>query len=313
MLLPVLAVLAGFALLIVGGEGTVRGAASVAARLRIAPFVIGATVVAFSTSVPELVVTVTAGLKGQPSLALSNVVGSNIANLALILGVAALVGALTLPRLTLKFEAPMALVVMILMIGVGWDRSVGRFEGILLLVFTVIMVLRVLQGLRGPSRTLVETEIPELPLLPSLLLLTGGLGAMIGGGQLLVNGAIQIATLLGVSSWVIGIAIVSVGTSLPEIAASGMAAYRGRGDLAIGNVLGSNAFNTLFVLGTGATLAPIKIEEQIHLDLVFYGFLTLFPLALLAIWSKIGRPAGLLLLIAYIGYIAVKFGLLGLF
>ncbi len=309
MVVALLAILGGFILLLLGGEGTVRGAASTAARLKISPYVIGATVVAFSTSVPELLVTVTAGLKNEPSLALSNVVGSNIANLALILGVAALIKPLFLPKATLKYETPLALLVMALLLVFAWDRQIHRWEGIILLLGTGVMVFHTLRGLKGPNRTLVDTDVPEYSLPIALLFLFGGLGAMVGGAQLLVNGAIWIAAFFGISSWIIGIAIVSVGTSLPEIAASGVAAYRGRGDLAIGNVLGSNAFNTLFVLGTGATLTPIKVEEQIHLDLLLYSGLTLFPLALLAIWSKIPRIAGFLLLISYIGYIAVKFGL----
>lgn len=327
MLAAIFLILTGTILLVVGGEGTVRGGSSLAGRLKISPYVIGATIVAFGTSAPELVVTVTASFKDAHGLALGNVIGSNIANLGLILGLAALVNPPRLSRKTFYFELPVALLVILVTIVFTWDGKVGRPGGIVLLLLLVASTLRSINGSNAEllpdwinkccekldlsrlvnhssESTTEEDVVSTMDLKLSIVYVLAGISALIFGGNLLVKGAVTIAKLLGVSDWVIGSVIVAVGTSLPEVAASVSAAWHGRGDLAIGNVLGSNAFNVLFVLGTGASIKPILVQDIIHLDLVLLGVMTLFTLAVLNWSSHLKRWTGVVLLFCYGLYIA---------
>ncbi|MBZ0264194.1 calcium/sodium antiporter [bacterium] len=307
MLLATFQIIGGFVLLLLGGEGTVRGASSIATRFKVSPYVIGATVVAFGTSTPELAVTISASLSGSPDLALGNVVGSNIANLGLILGLAAMVSTLILPRGTLRREVPMMAVVAILLIVFGWDGGITRFEGIVLLVAMVTLIVTTILSHRFDTSGDEEINKYSLPI--SLLFLFTGIAALIFGGNVIVSGATTISRHLGVPEWVIGIGVVAVGTSLPEVAASVTAAAKGKGELAIGNVFGSNAFNVLFVLGIGSVIEPIQVENPIKFDLIVFLIMTIFPVFLLIVWHKLPRWSGIILFSGYISYIGFSFGL----
>jgi len=274
-----------------------------AQRFRVPPFIIGATIIAFGTSMPELVVTLTAALKNSPGLALGNIVGSNIANLGLILGIAALLMPVSIAKSDIKKETLSILGVMILMVLFSFDGKIYQIEGIILLIamggFIVLTLFRIRTG---PA----EAETPVIPphgTAVTVMMIIGGIAALILGGQLLVDGAVTISRMFGVSEYVIGALAVAIGTSLPEVAASVSAALHGKGELAIGNVFGSNAFNVLFVLGTGATIKPITVMENIVPDLVFFVVLTIFPLAILLIKQSLSRWQGVLLLIIYIAYV----------
>lgn len=307
MLLAIFQIIGGFVLLLLGGEGTVRGASSIATRFKVSPYVIGATVVAFGTSTPELAVTISASLSGSPDLALGNVVGSNIANLGLILGLAAMVSTLVLPRGTMRREVPMMAVVAILLILFGWNGKVTRVEGIILLAAMVTLIVTTILSNRSDSSS--EDEINQYSLSISLMFLVAGISALIFGGNIIVSGATTISRHLGVPEWVIGIGILAVGTSLPEVAASVTAAAKGKGELAIGNVFGSNAFNVLFVLGIGATIEPLQVNNPITFDLIVFLFMTIFPVLLLIAWHKLPRWSGVLLFSGYIFYVGFSFGL----
>lgn len=306
MFVAILLVLGGLLFLAIGGELTVRGGSSLAARFRIQPYVIGATVIAFGTSAPELAVTLTASVKGVPDIALGNVVGSNIANLGLILGLAALLKPVILPRKILRNEWPIVILVLATLIGFGWDGVVSRVEGVLLLAGMGYAMYRTLQKARAGRVSVEAAETPHYSTLRSTIFVLIGLALLYLGGQVLVEGAVRIAEAFGVAQWVIGVVVVAVGTSMPEVAASLVAALRGRGDIAIGNVLGSNAFNTLLVLGSGSAIQPMQVALPIHIDLLVFGFLTLFTLGVLAWRHTLSRATGGVLFATYIAYIAFR-------
>ncbi|MBS1260735.1 MAG: Inner membrane protein YrbG [Calditrichaeota bacterium] len=305
MLTATLLLIGGLVLLVAGGEGTVRGGTSIAERLHMQPYVIGATVVAFGTSAPELAVTVTAAFRDAPGLALGNVVGSNIANLGLILGLSALITPIVMPRSTVVRELPVILGVLALLLAFSYDRSIERWEGIVLLVAMAAVIVHTIRTPFVPG-VLEEGVQYRYPLLTSIILLAGGIAALFFGGRFIVSGAVTIAEALGVAEWVIGVVIVAAGTSMPEVAASVVAAYRGRGDIALGNVIGSNTFNVLMVLGAGGTIKPIHVRAEIGFDLVIVSALTLVPGITLLRVSRVPRSAGFLLLAGYLAYLAVK-------
>lgn len=256
----------GIVLLVVGAEQLVRGSARLAGAIGISPLVVGLTVVAFGTSSPELAVSVNAALAGKTEVALGNVLGSNICNTLLILGLSAVVAPLVVHRQLIRVDVPLMIGASIALVPISLDGRVGRWEGLLLLgVLAIYLTLAVRSGRRrnpaetrrgmGRRRTRRRTREILLRSLQSLL----GLGLLVLGSQWLVDGAVVIATALGLSELVVGLTIVALGTSLPEVATSVVAALRGQRDIAIGNVVGSNLFNILAVLGATATVAPAGI------------------------------------------------------
>ncbi len=308
MIVAVISICIGLLLLIAGGEGTVRGSSSLATRLKVPPFIIGATIVAFGTSAPELVVTLTAALKGSPGLAFGNVIGSNIANLGLILGLAALTRPIKIAGPTIKPESPVILAVMVLTVLFCFNNVVSRIEGIILLTCLCAVMLLTLKRIGQKDQNQEESFEAQFSTPVSLIISVLGIGALIYGGQLLVNGAIFVSRAMGVSEYLIGVLALAVGTSLPEVAASVSAALHGRGDLAIGNVFGSNTFNVFFVLGTGSTISTMEVAQSIKPDLGFYILLTILPFSILFFRQRIGRMIGILLLCIYTAYVITVIG-----
>jgi cation:H+ antiporter len=292
--------LSGLALLLAGGEILVRGAVALATRLRLPMAVVGAVVLGFGTSMPELLTSVSAALSGAPGIALGNVMGSNIANILLILGLTALIA--PVPGDSADTEDRLWLV---LATGLGGlvvltGAVVGRLDGALLLLALGIYLWRQL------SRDVAMEAVPDLPGAGPgriALLLGLGLGALIGGAWLLVTGAVGLARAVGISETVIGLTIVAVGTSLPELATSAVAARRGESGLALGNILGSNVFNILAILGLTAAIAPIPVPVDLSVvDLAAVGASAALLLAVL-LSGRIGRPAGATFLAFYAGYL----------
>ena len=268
---PILALLAGLVLLVLGGEFLVRGATRLARSLGLSPSVIGLTVVAMGTSMPELVVSAGAGLRGESALAVGNVVGSNIFNVAGILGLTALLRPLQVLGNAVRIEWPIAL----------------------LAPQEALQVTSEVQGLLTEERSLWGST--------GLVLL--GCGLLAGGSELLVEGAVQLATGLGVAPTVIGLTIVGVGTSTPELAASVIAALRGNSDVAVANVLGSNIFNALGIVGTAALISPLQVPpEVVQRDLPWMIGLTLLLFPVLRSGLRVGRIEGAVLLGAYAVY-----------
>lgn len=293
----------GFALLIVGAEMLVRAASKIGFRLGMRPLTIGATIVAFGTSAPEFLVSLVASLHDEPGLAIGNLVGSNIANIGLVLGVAALVRPIPIDRGVLRLEYPVAVIATLAIPLIALDDTITHTEGVcLLLGFVGFLALYALRAHRGRDSAGEATSEPTGSLGPAFLLVGVGLAMLIGGSELVVHGATVIADGLGFSKAAVGATIVAVGTSLPEVATTLVAAVRGHHGIAIGNVLGSNVFNLLFVLGPAALMNPDGMSigplEKDRLIWLMLG-MTVFLFPVMRIGPRVSRWEGAVLVAAY--------------
>lgn len=296
-----LLILAGLILLYLGAEGLVRGSASMALRIGMTPLAVGLTIVAFGTSAPELVVSLKAVLNGSCDLAVGNVVGSNIFNIAVILGFTSLIRPLRVQKQVLKRDAPVmigASFILLLMIS---DREISLIEGIILssgiIAYTTMNYL-----LSKKEAAVLDDEVPSAPnknVYIDILFIVAGLTSLVFGSEFLVTGAIRIAKNWGISEAIIGLTIVSAGTSLPELATSVVAAIKGHDDIAIGNIVGSNIFNILCILGFSSFASPITSAGIGVIDLSYMMGVALLLIPLM--WSKlrISRAEGMLLLSTY--------------
>lgn len=309
MLSQFLILLAGVAVLAVGADLFVRGASTLAERFGISPFVIGLVIVGFGTSTPELAVSLQAALAGNTDIALGNVVGSNIANIGIILGIAALVRPLVVQMRVLRIELPLLIGASLALWAMAASGAVGRIEGIVMLVVFVGFMTFLVRNARHEPAVVqgeIADELPkQQPIWMILPLIVVGLAGLIWGADLCVGAAVKLAQALGMSELLIGLTIVAVGTSLPELAASVAAAARGHSDIAIGNVIGSGIYNILFILGITACVAPLPTvgATLLWLDLpVMIGFaVALVPMILLR--QRITRIHGALLLAGYAAYV----------
>ncbi|MDZ7905969.1 MAG: calcium/sodium antiporter [Cypionkella sp.] len=295
--------LLGLGALFVGGEGLVRGASAVARHFHLSPIVIGLTIVGFGTSAPELLVSVQAALAGQPAISIGNVLGSNIANILLILGVSAAIAPLVVPFAKLRRDigimlaATAAIWVMLL------DGQVTRLEGALLIAGLLVFL-----GLAFKSGKIEPTEVSadDMPQWQAWAYTLGGLVVLVIGARLLVDSATEIARAFGISEAVIGLTIVAVGTSLPELATSVVAALRKQTEIAVGNVVGSNIFNIFSILGTTALISPIPADARFASTDMPVVAGTAIGLALMAmLLGGVPRIAGLILLAGYGVYVAL--------
>jgi cation:H+ antiporter len=302
-------ILVGLALLFYGGDFLVTGSTRLARFLKISPFVIGATVIAFGTSAPELAVAILAALDAAPELAMGNVIGSNIANIGLVLGITAMIAPIVIASKRFNREYPPLLLAAFLILFLAWDLKIHRLEGAIMVSLLALYIWRSLSHKEDLSSEL-EDEIGFLtdkgPAFQFLLII-GGLVSLVGGAKLLVSGGVSIARNIGISEWFIGITIVAIGTSLPEIVSSIMAARRGHGEMAIGNIFGSNIFNILMVLGITSLIHPLNISEPIHPDLFIATGMTILLLALIVFGKySLRKISGATLLATYLLYIALK-------
>lgn len=269
MLIDLAAIAAGFVLLVWGADRFVGGAAGAARALGVSPMIVGLTIVGFGTSAPEMLVSAMAALAGNPNLGVGNAIGSNITNIALILGVAAVVTPLTVRSETLRRELPVLMAIMLVSLGLLTDGALDRVDGLLLLAALaafIVWLIRLARASANADPMAVEftAEMPApLPLPAALLWLAIGLLVLLASSRLLVWGAVNLAVTLGISDLVIGLTVVAVGTSLPELAASVIAARRDEHDIAIGNVLGSNIFNLLAVMGLPGVIRPGAIPPEV--------------------------------------------------
>jgi cation:H+ antiporter len=312
MLGNIFEVIAGLLLLIWGADRFVYGDATTARNLGVAPLLIGLTVVAFATSAPEILVSVVAALRGEPALAIGNAIGSNSANIGLVLGAIALIRPIELTSATLRREMPALLAVSLLTVSLFLDSFLSRVDGLVLLAgLFIVMIWLTRLGIRSsdsdPMRSDYEAEIPEnVTMRAALLWLAVGLGTLLFGADLLVDGAIEIARTYGVSEVVIGITLVAVATSLPELAVSLVSAIKGEYGLAIGNIVGSNIFNLLAVIGVAATIQPLALPPSVLSLHIFV--MVAFTLVLFAMTyeddgtGRVNRFEGLCLISAYIAY-----------
>lgn len=311
--MPLLAVAVGLAVLVWSADRFVAAAAAIARHFGLPPLLIGAVIIGFGTSSPELAVSVLAALEGNPGIALGNAYGSNIANIGVILGLTAVLSPVAVHSQVLRQELPMLAGVTALAVALLWDLSVTRAEAALMLgVFAALMGGSIWQAMRGgadPLATETEAELAAhpMPIGRAWLELGVGLVLLVASSRALVWGAVAIAQSLGVSDLVIGLTIVAIGTSLPELASSIAAARKGEHDLALGNVIGSNLFNTLAVVGLAGVIAPMQAEAALlSRDVPVMAALTLVLFVLGWGWrgqpGRINRAEGALLLLAYVGY-----------
>jgi cation:H+ antiporter len=303
----------GLFLLIGGAEVLVRGAATLAVAAGITPVVIGLTVVAFGTSAPELAVSLQASLGGRADIALGNVVGSNIANILLILGIAGLIAPLAVTRQIIRVDVPIMIAASLLLLAMARNGRISTLEGAVLaggLVLYLLLQLRLGRAGGEPADTEEIAPVRDGWKL-AVGMVVAGLALLVLGSRWLVEGAVSIATALGVSELVIGLTVVAVGTSLPEVATTVMATLRGQRDMAVGNVIGSNLFNILSILGISALVAPGGIpvaRAAIAFDLPVMAAVAMATLPIVLTGQRVGRREGALFLlyyVSYVGYVAL--------
>ena len=301
--------LAGTVLLIGGAEALVRGASGLAGRFGIPPLVVGLTVVAFGTSSPEMAVSVMSALKGQGDLAFGNVVGSNIFNVLFILGVSALIVPLVVARQLWRIDVPVMIGVSFLGAVIAADGMVSRLEGGILFAGIIAYTVFLLRMARreGAAAGVVASSTPHDPVAIQFVLVIGGLGLLVLGSRWLVAGAVALAREFGLSELIIGLTIVAAGTSLPEVASSVVAAVRGQRDIAVGNVIGSNIFNILAVLGAAAVIAPAGVpvaSAALRVDVPVMLAVAIACLPIFFTGFRIDRWEGALFLALYAAYTA---------
>ena len=304
----ILLLLLGFVLLIKGADFFVEGSASVAKKLRVPTFIIGITIVAMGTSAPECAVSIAASVKGANTLAVSNVVGSNIFNLLVVCGFCALIKPLTVDKSTVKKEFPFAIIVGLVMLGLSILRmNLSRLDGLILLVMFVIflyyMVRSALKAKTQSKDNEVDDNIKEISVIRCIIYIVFGLAAIILGGDLVVDSASGIASKLGLSQTLIGLTIVAVGTSLPELVTSLVAAKKNQMDMAVGNIIGSNIFNVLWIIGLAAAISPIAIQMENIIDLIILGVVSMISFLFVFRDHEIGKGEGVIMLLMYAGFI----------
>ena len=293
----------GLAVLIFGGDLLVKGASGIALKLNMDPMVVGLTVVSLGTSAPELIVSIKSALNGNPDIAMGNVVGSNIANLGLVLAITAIMFPIAVNRKVLRIDWPVMVFFAALAFIFGLDNLITRFEGGVLLVTLVVYIYKLLQ--RGKSHLdngdiEIDTDTEKESMMKLILLLFGGMVALYLGSEWFLGGAIDIGRSFNLSESVIGVTIVAFGTSTPELAASAIAAYRKETDIALGNLLGSNIFNIGAVLGTTSIISPLVIDAKImNIDILWMLGIAgiLFPLMVFK--KKLSLLSGIILFSLY--------------
>lgn len=302
-------------LLIKGADYFVEGSSSVAKRLRVPSLIIGMTIVAMGTSLPECAVSVAASLTGNNSLAVSNVVGSNIFNLMVVCGVCALFAPLTIKKDTLQKEFPFSILCALLLLVLGYlGMSLGHLDGVIFLIIFVGYLLWMIRSARKARQiqqedqimkeeeALADDDIDILPVWKCLVFIIGGMIAIKYGGDFVVDGASVIAAGLGLSQTLIGLTIVAMGTSLPELVTSIIAARKNEVDMALGNVIGSNIFNILFVLGIAASISPVAFLMENVIDIVILTAMSLVVMAFAWTAQTIKRNEGIMMLVIYAVY-----------
>ena len=296
---------AGLVLLYYGAEFLVKGGVKIAQKMKISPLVVGLTLVAFATSAPELVVSVDASLKGHGDISIGNVVGSNICNIALILGVCAMITPLTVNKKLFKVDVPLMIgSAAVLSIFCLMSHGVNHWQGLILFAGIITYTVTSIRTARKEEAGNAEAgeDSSDVNLLVAVLFVAGGLGMLVGGAKLFVNSAVYLAKLFKVSDAVIGLTVVAVGTSLPELATSVVAAIKGEKDIAIGNVVGSNIFNVLAICGITPFIAPISAPGISWVDLAMMIGVSVLLYPLMKTGFTISRKEGVLLFAIYVGY-----------
>ncbi len=313
MTIDILWVVIGFIALIGGGDFLVKGAVGVAAKAKLSRLVIGMTVVSFGTSAPELLVSLNSASQGLPEIAIGNVIGSNIANIALVLGVTVLIFPVPVARNTIRFDWPMMMFASLLFYFFALNLTIDRWEGIVLFSLLVVFIVFIIHKSRKSEKRAiqldgVEDSAQKISLIKHLGFLLLGLIGLYFGSNWLVAGATGLAEAFGLSKHVIGITVVAFGTSVPELATSIVAAVKKETDISVGNLIGSNIFNIMIVLGLTSIVQPIEIGEGIlGWDMLWMLGIAILLLPMIVIRKKVGRFSGVILFLIYIAYIYLLF------
>lgn len=313
MFLQFLLLILGFALLIKGADYLVDGAAELAARLGIPDLIIGLTIVAMGTSAPEAAVSMTASYSGNPDVAVGNIVGSNILNTFIILGVAAVMTSMVVQKSTIRYEIPYMFLCSVVLLLLGLDGKISLLDGVLLwLLFVVYLVYLFFCAKRGKEESekdeTAQDSGKKRKIVLELLMIAGGLVILIAGSKLAVSAASSLARYIGISERVIGLTIVALGTSLPELFTSVIAARKGNADIAVGNIVGSNIFNVLFVIGTTSLFSVVPFQEKFVMDSVVMVFSCIVLFLFVRRKQKLDRVTGVFFLICYAGYLLYLLG-----
>lgn len=304
----------GFFLLIKGADLLVDGSASIAKKLKISNIVIGLTIVAFGTSAPEFIVNIFASIQGNSEIAIGNILGSNIANILLILGISAVIYPITAKKNTVLKEIPLSLLAIIVLGIIANDRiidggtfsGITRIDGLVLLSFFIIFMYYTF-GIAKIDEDIAGDEIKVFSYPKAILYILLGLVGLVVGGKWIVDGAVKIAEFFNISQSLIGLTVVAVGTSLPELATSAIAAYKKQSDIAIGNVVGSNIFNIFWILGASAVIRPLPFSETSNGDVAMTVFASIVLLLVMFIGKRhvIERWQGVFMIMAYIAYVVL--------
>lgn len=314
-ILSIILLILGFILVIKGADFLVDGGSSLARKLQISNLAIGLTVVAFGTSLPELSVNIAASIEGASEIAITNILGSNIANIFLILGIASIIFPLTVTKGTVWKEIPLSLLAAIILGVLVADKfidgknfsEISRIDGLVLLSFFIIFLYYSAGIAKETSGVTDQLQKKIYSLQRSVVYIAAGLVLLILGGKLIVDGAVNIATWLNISESVIGATVVAVGTSIPELATSAVAAYKKNPDIAVGNVIGSNIFNIFFILGLSAVIRPLPVQSgnNLHIATLIIANLILFVCMFTGKRKILDRWEGWLLLVGYVVYISL--------
>ena len=304
ILLQVVLLLVGFVFLIKGSDFFVDGASSVASLLKIPTIIVGLTIVAFGTSAPEAAVSITSSWAGSNAMAVGNVIGSNLFNMLMVIGIAALLSNLLMEKSVLEKDLPFLVGITVLwavFIVIGWNIS--QIEGIILIVILLAYIIYLVRSARK-SKDADVVEKPKLSLPKSIIFILVGIAGIVLGGDLVVNSASDIAIALGMSEALVGLTIVAIGTSLPELVTSITALRKGENQLVIGNVIGSNIFNILFVLGASSAISAIPIDSSLLIDVIFMVAVTVLCFIFGKTQDKYDKKEGIILITLFIVYMA---------
>ena len=304
MIVSVLFLVLGFVMLVKGADWFVDGAAGIAGRMGIPQLIIGLTIVALGTSAPEAAVSISAAVRGSADITIGNILGSNIMNTLVILGLASVIVPIAVAKSTIKYEIPFMIAVTALILGIGFDGSISRFDGVILAIAFIVYLGYMFVSARksGGEESGEEEPTKKRPVWMLLLFTVVGLVMIVFGSDFAVDGATGIAARLGMSERMIGLTVVALGTSLPELFTSVMAARKGNADIAIGNIVGSNIFNILFVVGMSALIIPVPFASEFVIDSLFVLASAVLLLGCVVSKKKLTRAGGVALLGLYVVY-----------
>jgi len=314
MIIQIIFILVGFALLIKGADILVDGSSAIAKKLRISEIIIGLTIVSIGTSMPELFVSTSSALQGLSDISIGNVIGSNICNLLFILGLSALIHPVKFHKETKWIENPMSIILTLIFLAIcNINQDVSRIEGIILLVlFIAFLIYTIIMGKRSQDEVILQLSLEEakkISVIKNVILILIGIIALKIGGDLVVENAKLIATTLNISEKIIGLTIVAIGTSLPELVTSVTAAIKGDSDIAIGNIIGSNIFNMLLIVGLSAIINPItyNISYNIEMIILFIAMFLMLAFPFIKPKDEMSRTNGAILVVLYIIYMIILF------